>query len=145
MGWGQGYSVLATIQGMALSYIIHVLVILHVQPNSMGIDLRDVDKEFYLKVKELNMVSQKNNNMSMYGSLILIIRLVVYIPLNIGYVNSCWGGTFGDNCLHQQHTRKPSLSEKVGTAVLQCKSLLISQSHNFITTITSALLAQGII
>ena len=59
MAWGQGYSVLATIQGMALSYYIHVLVILHVQPNSMGIDLRDVDEEFYLKVKELNMVSRK--------------------------------------------------------------------------------------
>ena len=39
-----------------------------IQPNSMGIDLRDVDEEFYLKVKELNMVSRNN---AWYGALIL--------------------------------------------------------------------------
>ena len=37
--------------------IVHVHVCdFIVQPNSMGIDLRDVNEKFYLKVKELNMV-----------------------------------------------------------------------------------------
>ena len=33
-----------------------ICVYMFMQPNSMGIDLRDVKDEFYLKVKELNMV-----------------------------------------------------------------------------------------
>ena len=51
----------------------------------MGIDLRDVDKEFYLKIKELNMVSSRMCDITQCGKIADNISVSL-----VGHVNSCW-------------------------------------------------------